>query len=56
MAHLSVAAAFGVPAPKTLCFTGVLQGHSISILVDLGSSHIFLSSRLSSSLSDIEQL
>jgi hypothetical protein len=56
MAHLSVATASGVPVPKTLCFTSVLQGHSISMLVDLGSSHTFLSSRLSSSLSDIEQL
>jgi hypothetical protein len=53
MAHLSVAAVTGAPAPKTLCLTGILQGHSISILVDSGSSHTFLSSKLGSSLSNI---
>ncbi|XP_066380414.1 uncharacterized protein [Miscanthus floridulus] len=36
--------------------SGVLQGHSISILVDSGSSHTFLGSKLSSSLTDIQLL
>lgn len=40
--HLSVAAVVGAPAPKTLCLTGSLQGISLSILVDSGSSRLAL--------------
>jgi hypothetical protein len=56
MAHLSVAAAAGAPAPKTLCLAGTLQGHPISILVDSGSSHTFLSTKIGSSLPHLQPL
>jgi len=54
--HLSVAAIAGASAPKTLCLTGSIQGISLSILVDSGSSHTFLSSSLAQSLSGIQEL
>jgi hypothetical protein len=56
MAQLSVAAAVGAPAPKTLCLAGDLQGQPISILVDSGSSHTFLSTKIGSSLPHLQQL
>ncbi|CAD6247668.1 unnamed protein product [Miscanthus lutarioriparius] len=56
MMHLSVAAISGASAPKTLCLTGSIQGISLSILVDSGSSHTFLSSSLAQSLSGIQEL
>ena len=56
MMHLSVAAIAGASAPKTLCLTGSIQGISLSILVDSGSSHTFLSSSLAQSLSGIQEL
>ena len=40
MMHLSVAALAGTSAPKTLRFAGQIMGHPLSILVDLGSSHM----------------
>jgi hypothetical protein len=56
MVHLSVAAAVGAVAPKTLCLTGQLQQHPISILVDSGSSHTFLSTKVAATLSGVQQL
>lgn len=56
MLHLSIAAVAGAAAPKTLCLTGAIQGHSISILVDSGSSHTFLSASLAQSLQGVQQL
>jgi hypothetical protein len=47
MLHLSVAAVTGGHSPKTMCLMGSLQGHPLSILVDSGSSHTFLSDKLS---------
>lgn len=56
MMHLSVAAVSGSLAPKTLSLTGLIQGQSISILVDSGSSHTFFSKQLAQSLSGIQAL
>lgn len=56
MLHLSVAALAGAPAPKTLCLTGILQGKSVSILVDSGSSHTFINSAVAQSLSGVQPL
>jgi hypothetical protein len=56
MVHLSVATAVGAVAPKTLCLTGQLQQHPISILVDSGSSHTFLSTKVAATLSGVQQL
>jgi hypothetical protein len=46
MLHLLVAAVTGGHSPKTMCLMGSLQGHPLSILVDSGSSHTFLSDKL----------
>jgi hypothetical protein len=56
MLHLSVAALAGSPAPKTLCLTGLVQGVSVSILVDSRSSHTFLSSSVAQSFSGVQAL
>jgi hypothetical protein len=56
MMHLSVAAAVGTASPKTLCLSGQIQGHSLSILVDSGSSHTFIDSALACCLSGVQQL
>lgn len=57
MVHLSVAAVAGAPAPKRLSLAGTLQGQSLSILlVDSGSSHTFLSSKLAPLLSGVQPL
>lgn len=53
MLHLSTAAVTGCPSPKTMCLLGSLQGHPISILVDSGSSHTFLSTKLSPMLQGV---
>jgi hypothetical protein len=36
----------GVGSSKTLMFMGIIQGHSVVILIDSGSSHSFVNSRL----------
>lgn len=51
---LSVAAVSGQPSPKSMCFRGLIQGLSISIL--LGSSHTFLSTRVADQLSGISSI
>jgi hypothetical protein len=40
---LSLAIVSGLPSPKTLCLSGTLQGKHVRMLVDLGSSHSFVS-------------
>ncbi|CAO2151592.1 unnamed protein product [Urochloa humidicola] len=47
---LSSAAVSGVPAPRTMCMTGVIQGKPMRILVDSGSSHTFINSQLAQHL------
>jgi hypothetical protein len=53
---LSIAVLSGVPAPKTLCLSGAIQHHKISILVDSGSSHSFISATLASQLEGVVPL
>jgi hypothetical protein len=53
---LSVATISGIPAPRTLCLSGSIQGHQINVLVDSGSSHSFLSSQVASQLAGISSL
>ncbi|WVZ88557.1 hypothetical protein U9M48_035065 [Paspalum notatum var. saurae] len=53
---LSVAAVSGSAAPHTLCLQGQIQGHSLSILVDSGSSHTFINEQLAGQLSRVLQL
>jgi hypothetical protein len=50
---LSVAALSGLPAPRTLCLSGDIQNHKISILVDSGSSHSFICSSVASKLQGV---
>lgn len=50
---LSEAAVSGVPSPKTMCMLGTIQGHSVTILVDSGSSNSFLGKHIASQLSGI---
>jgi hypothetical protein len=53
---LSVAAISSIPAPRTLCLSGSIQGSEINILIDSGSSHSFLSSQVASQLTSISSL
>jgi len=50
MLHLSVAAVTGSSCPNTMCLMGSLQDQPISILVNSGSSHTFLSAKFRDSL------
>jgi hypothetical protein len=54
--HLSVAAVSGAVSSKTLCLSGEIHGQPISILVDSGSSHTFLSKQLAHSFDGIQNL
>lgn len=56
MMHLSVAVVAGAPAPKTLYLQSTLQDLPLSILVDSGSSHTFISTRLAGSLQCVQTL
>jgi hypothetical protein len=47
---ISVAAISGMEAPKTLKLRGLIQGIDVLILLDLGSSHSFLSASVASIL------
>lgn len=51
---LSSAAVTGQSAVKTLCMEGDIPGHPVSILVDSGSSHTFISRHLSQHLSGVQ--
>lgn len=53
--HLSVAA-IGTTAPKTLCLSGEIQGTTISVLIDSGSSHTFVSTLVARSLAGVQKL
>lgn len=53
MMHLSIAAVVGKASPKTFSLIGKMQGRSLSILVDSGSSHTFLSSHMVAALSSV---
>lgn len=50
---LFVAAVFGLPTPRTMCLVGSLQDKPITILMDSGSSHTFISKELSSQLQGV---
>lgn len=54
--HLSVAATVGKASPKTFSLSGDIQGRVLSILVDSGSSHTFLSTSVAASLTGVQQL
>jgi predicted aspartyl protease len=56
MMLLSVAAAVGIASPKTFSLRGTIQGHPLSILVDSGSSHTFLSTAVGKALQGVMQL
>jgi len=47
---LSSEASTGQNTPKTLKLTGTVQGHQVTILVDSGSTHTFISQSLASKL------
>jgi hypothetical protein len=53
---LSLAAVSGCPGPRTMCLLGQLRGHEVSILVDSGSSHTFVSESLASTLQGIQSV
>lgn len=48
--HLSMQALTGQPSPKTLRFMAFIVGHEVSVLIDSGSSHNILQSRVASFL------
>lgn len=52
----SSAAISGTQAPRTLLLLGTISDQSISILVDSGSSHSFLSSDIAAKLSGVQPL
>jgi len=56
MMHLSAAATVGKTSPKTFCLTGAIQGRVLSILLDSGSSHTFLSASVAESLDGVQPL
>ena len=56
MMHLYVATTVGKASPKTFCLSGDIQGRALSILVDSGSSHTFLSTSVAASLTGVQQL
>jgi hypothetical protein len=45
-----------VPAPRTLCLHGIIQKHPVTILVDSGSSHSFVSASLAFQLTGVQAL
>ena len=53
---LSQAALTGKPAPKTMYMIGEIQGHEVSILIDSGSSHTFISAALAGKLSGLSEI
>jgi len=50
---LSQAAVTGQEGPKTMCMVGEIQGHSLKVLIDSGSSHTFISAQLAESLQGV---
>lgn len=53
---LSAATVTSTEHPRTLQFIGAFQGHAITILVDFGSTHSFLSSIVASKLEGVQTL
>jgi hypothetical protein len=53
---LSVSAITGTVSPKTMSFSGTLEGVQIRILVDSSSSNTFISTDLASHCSNLQQL
>jgi hypothetical protein len=57
--HLFVAiskeAVNGLEGPRAMHLSGVIQGHSVQILVDSGSTHTFICQKLAASLSTTPQ-
>lgn len=53
---VSVAALSGSEGPRTMRFQGEIQGKSISILVNLGSSHTFIGEDLAACLGGVSQI
>lgn len=53
---LSAAALSSSPHPRTLQFQGVIQNKNINILLDSGSTHSFLDSKLATALSGVSAL
>ncbi|WVZ95539.1 LOW QUALITY PROTEIN: hypothetical protein U9M48_041292 [Paspalum notatum var. saurae] len=53
---LSKAAVTGVSSPRTMQFSGLIQGISIRILIDSGSTHSFLADSIAIQLSGISPL
>jgi hypothetical protein len=54
--QLFVAAVTGSAGPNTMSLQGSIQNHPISILVDSGSSHTFLSSKFCAQLQGVSKL
>jgi hypothetical protein len=53
---VSIAAVQGVEAMHTMKFTGIIQNREVLVLVDSGSSHSFISSKLAAQLSGLSEL
>lgn len=53
---LSQASMTSKNASKTMCMQGEIQGHSVSLLIDSGSSHTFLRAALAEKLSGLSEL
>jgi hypothetical protein len=53
---LSSAAMFGSVSPHTMQLKGSLSGRALTILVDSGSSHSFLSSTIATDIPNMKQL
>lgn len=56
LSTLSVSAISGSVAPRTMIFSGTLEGVQIRILLDSGSSHTFVSFELASQCFNLQQL
>lgn len=50
---LSVAVVSGQPSKRSMCLQGIIQDKRVSILIDSGSSHTFVSSTVASQLSGV---
>jgi hypothetical protein len=53
---LSEAVVVGKESSRSMRLLGQMQGHEVSILVDSGSSHTFLSATLAADMSGVSQL
>jgi len=48
--EISLNAIIGTPSPKTMRLVGIVQFHSLTILIDSGSTHNFLDVKFAVSL------